>query len=104
MPSPHTPPNAGDDGNFPLPDSLRAALMAADAEHRASLNALRDAICAYVEDLRGQGVSGAEIARSLRGRVAAFRPAGQMAAPVPPGDPLLDQITAWCLEAGSGGA
>jgi hypothetical protein len=102
MSTPHTPPKVGDDGAFPLSEALRAALIAADAEHRASLEALRAAVCAYVEDLRGQGVSAAEIVRSVRGRVAVLRTAGRMAAPVAPGDALLDQIVAWCLEAGAG--
>ena len=102
MSTPHTPPNADDDGGFPLPDSLRAALVAADTEHRASLKGLREAICAYVEELRGQGVSAAEVVRSVRGRVAAVRTAGRMADAVALGDPLLDQIVAWCLEAGTG--
>ena len=104
MSTPHTPLNADDDASFPLPDSLRAALIAADAEHRASLDALGQAICAYVEDLQGRGVSAGEIARSIRARVAAMRTAGRIAAPAAPGDPLLDQIVAWCLEAGAGAA
>ena len=102
MSTAHTPPKAGDDGAFPLPESLRAALIAANAEHRASLEALREAVCAYVEDLRARGVSAAEIVRSVRGRVAALRMRGRMAGPVAPGDPLLDQVVAWCLEAGAG--
>jgi hypothetical protein len=88
----------GDDARFAIPPPLQHALAAADARHRASLDRLRDAICAYITDLRGQGVPAGHIATAVRRRVAQVRASGLMVAAGAPDDLLLDQIMRSCLD------
>jgi hypothetical protein len=98
----HPTANDGDGGSGPLSPALRQALIIAVAQHRASLDALRDAVCAYVEDLRARGMAAPDIAGALRDRVAELRAANRMAAPEAPDDVLLDQLVDWCVGNGPG--
>jgi hypothetical protein len=83
--------------------SLRASLRAALWTHRGSLDALRDAICAFAVDLRDKGMSTPEIAATVRAAVSELRASGEkLAAELAEADPSLDQTVTWCLEVGSG--
>ena len=101
MSTPHPFANDRDGGSVPLSPALRQALTAAAAKHHASLDALRDAVCAYVEGLHALGVPVPDIAGAVRRRVAELRAAGRMAAPDASDDTLLDQIVDWCMGAGT---
>jgi hypothetical protein len=74
--------------------------MSADAKHRASLDVLRDAICAYVDDLRGRGVTLPEIASAIRRRLTDLRSASAADAGALRLDGIVDEMVASCLDGG----
>ena len=88
----------GDGKGHPLSPALRLALISADAQHRASLEILRDAICEYVEDLQGRGVESDEIANAIRHRVGDLRSSGDLVGRGLMVDGLVDAMVASCLE------
>ena len=83
---------------LPLSPALHHALISADAQHRASLDVLRDAICEYVDDLRGQGVPTHNIAGAILRRVAELRSSGVTATLAARVDGIVDEMVASCLE------
>jgi hypothetical protein len=90
------PPVVASDARIPA--RLRDALLAADADVRASFDALRDAVCAHVEDRRRGGVPLDETVAEVKALVAGLR--GEHAL-VPAGagpDALVEQLVAWCTE------
>ena len=88
----------GDSNGHPISPALRTALLSANAEHRASLEVLRDAICEYVGHLREQGVPWNYIGHAIQSRIAELRSGA--AAPAVAGrlDGVVDEIIASCLE------
>ena len=90
-----------DDGRpFPFSPALRQALITADGAHRASLEVLRDAICAYVEDLRDQGIPAQDIVGALRHRVADLDSSDGMARLGSGARGIVDEMVESCLEGG----
>jgi hypothetical protein len=97
-------PNGLTDGSAPFSDAARRALTTAGATYRASVAALGEAICAYVEDLEREGAQPDDIADSVRSFVADLRASDpDAAAPTWVHDALLDRLVAECreLEAGT---
>jgi hypothetical protein len=102
--SPHDPPSRTE-ASVPLSDSARRALLTAGVTYRAAVEALRTAICAYVEDLRREGTPRDTIAAAVRRFVADLRaadPAAAAAAPSRADEVRLDQLVAECLALGAG--
>ncbi|HJR65522.1 MAG TPA: hypothetical protein VJ802_03775 [Gemmatimonadaceae bacterium] len=91
-------PFGGDGKGHPISPALRQALRSADAQHRASLEALRDAVCEYVDDLRDRGVASGDIAAAIRQRVTDLRSSGEMTGPGILADGLVDEMVNSCLE------
>ena len=90
-----------DDGTrFTLSPALRRALTAANAAHGASLEALQDAICEYVEDLRTQGVPTLEIAGALRHRLGDFHSSNGRATAGVEARRIVDDMVSFCLDGG----
>lgn len=81
-----------------VPDRLRDALIAADAELRESFDALRDAVCEHVEESRRAGVSFAETVAELRRTVDRLRTEHVVPPAAGSTDVLVDQLVAWCTE------
>jgi len=88
----------GDGQRHPISPALRTALLSADAEHRASLEVLRDAICEYVDHLREQGVPWNDIGHAIQSRIAELRFAGAPPAVAGRLDGVLDEMIASCVE------
>jgi len=88
--------------NAPLSDAARRALIAAAATYRTSVEALRDAVCAYVSGLQLEGAAPDEIAHAVRTYVADLRARDPAAVPSPASDALLDRLVAECLALASG--
>ena len=81
--------------------SLRASLRAAVWTNRESLDALREAICAFAVELLGKGMSTEQIAARVRQVVAELRASGeQLSAELDEANPTLDATVSWCLEFG----
>jgi hypothetical protein len=81
-----------------LTASLKTSLRAALWERRGTLDALRDAICAFAADLNAKGVNAVDVAAAVREAVLDLRAAGApLAAELAEADPSLDQTVAWCL-------
>ena len=89
--------NGGGQGH-PISPALRQALRSADAQHRASLEALRDAICEYVDDLRDRGVESREIVTAIHHRVTDLRSSGAITGPGILVDGIVDEMVNSCLE------
>jgi len=82
-----------------LEASLRASICAAVWTNRESLDALRDAICAYAIDRLGKGMSTEQIAARVRQVVSELRASGeQLSAELDDADPSLDETVRWCFE------
>jgi hypothetical protein len=92
---PHDPSDASR-----LPDRLRDALLAAEADARESSRALREAVCDYVDDGRRRGKTLDQMATAVTGVVARLRRTGAIPAARRGRDDLLEQILAWCAESG----
>lgn len=90
--------SSGDGRAFSLSPALHYALISADAQHRASLDVLREAICEYVEDLREQGMPRHEVANAIRRRVTEMRSSGVTAPLAARVDGIVDELVASCLE------
>jgi hypothetical protein len=90
----------GDGKGVPFSPALHQALISADAMHRASLDVLRDAICEYVDDLRGRGVASPEIASAIRRRVTDLGSAGGVDAVALRLEGIVDEMVASCLDGG----
>src|SRR5687768_8664993 len=90
--------SGGDGKGHPFSPALHHALISADAQHRASLEVLRDAICEYVEDLRGRGVPLHDIASVIRYRVTNLQSSGDLDGPGTLVHGLVDEMVESCLE------
>lgn len=76
-------------------------MSAARWTHRESLDALRDAICAFAVEQQSKGMSTEHIAARLRQVVSELRASGeQLPAELAEGDPSLDETIRWCFEFG----
>jgi len=96
-------PTSSSDTATELEAQVRACLRAALWTHRKSLDALREAICAFAVDLQGKGMSTAQIAARLREMVSELQASGQqLPAELDETDPSLDETVRWCLEFGVG--
>jgi hypothetical protein len=87
-----------DGKGYRISPALRQALTLADAEHRASLDVLRDAICEYVEDLREQGVPAHEITGVIQGRIVELRSSSESNHAGPRMDGIVDEMVMSCLD------
>ena len=83
---------------LPFSPALGQALVAAEAAHRASLEVLRDAICAYVEDLRDKGIPSHDIAGALRHRMAGLQASDGIATFGADARGIVDDLVASCLD------
>jgi hypothetical protein len=63
--SPKDPPTPG-----PMPQHLRDKVFSAEQDHRASLDALRAAVCDYVDELRGRGMAFDDVVHAVRSMMA----------------------------------
>jgi hypothetical protein len=91
----------GGNGNFGrnLPEQLDAALRAARAGHHVSFEALRGAVCVYIDELIVAGLDDAEIRERV---VAAFQEVSDDAHDAPAGwnEDLVDELIGRCRERG----
>lgn len=90
-----------DDGTrSTLSPALRRAFTAANAAHGASLEALQDAVCEYVEDPREQGVPTLEIAGALRHRLGDLHSSNGGATAGVDAHRIVDHMVSFCLDGG----
>lgn len=89
----------GGNGSFGrnLPEQLDVALRAARAGHHVSFEALRGAVCVYIDELIVAGLGDDEIRERI---VAAFQEVSAEAHPAPVGwtDEVIDDLIARCRE------
>lgn len=78
-----------------LPPRLNEALRAARAGHHVSFDALRAAVCVYVDELIDNGHADDEIKAHV---LDAFQALGDVdrAAPIAWNDERIDELITWC--------
>lgn len=71
----------------PPPPALLAAVAAGAGSHGKPTDAFRDALCAYVGDLRASGLDAVDVVLVVKATLRDVAPS------------LLDRSVTWCIEA-----
>ena len=88
-----------DEKTLPLPQHLRDSLRAAQQDHFVSMDALRAAVCNYVDDLRRSGVAYDGIVRAVKNLMEqAARSASDSADAAKENRHLVETMIGWCDE------
>lgn len=80
----------------PILPHLRDAFDAAREGHQGSLDALRDAVCAYVDELRHRGADDEDVVRAVREQFATMEEASPDEVQPPWRADLIDAILETC--------
>jgi hypothetical protein len=83
------------DHDVPVPEHVREALRDARLNHTASLDALREAVCAYVDELRDRDVSRLAIVAKVRG---VFRENGHHLHGPDGTHATIERMIQWCVD------
>jgi len=86
-----------DDRTLPIPQHLRDSLRAAQRDHFVSMDALRVAVCNYVDELRRSGVAYDGIVRAVKNLMEqAARSAAGSADAAKENRHLVETMIGWC--------